>query len=103
MDLNVHPPAQWTNDGPYEIAEHCVRTDTRLLILLNAWLSSGDADEEEDTGDWGTLNYWAMRLRPLWEKEAKEGKGKETIVVICNRCGEENGTFTTYVLRTADG
>jgi len=87
MDLNVQPPAIWTSDGPYEIAEHCISSQTDLLILLNAWLFSGDDDD--DGRDWGTLNYWASRLRPLWAKG--RAQGKETRVIICNRSGHENG------------
>lgn len=86
-------------EGPYEMAEHCVRTETNVLILLNAWLFSGNEDGDgelrADRRDWGTLNYWAARLRPLWSKEGRsdnaQDTGRETKVVICNRCGEENG------------
>lgn len=104
MDLNVQPPAKWTIDGPYEVAEHCIKTRTDTLILLNAWLFSGDEDEDERFGvgkrDFGTLNYWATRLRPLWEggklgKDASTDR-KETKVIICNRCGEENGVFMMF-------
>ncbi|KAF8228545.1 carbon-nitrogen hydrolase, partial [Tricholoma matsutake] len=75
------------------------------------------ADEEREgaTGpDWHTLNFWVARLWPLWRrdvtrtimsqsaklekdeevgiKEEKEEKDShETIVVACNRTGEENG------------
>lgn len=124
MDLNAQPPADWTlEDGPYELAEHCVNKEASLLILLNAWLDSDF--EPESTKDWGTLNYWAARLRPLWARtedledegsdsdsasasEADEDgetsektdkmavsrhqhPGHETIVIVCNRCGQENG------------
>ncbi|THH30042.1 hypothetical protein EUX98_g4155 [Antrodiella citrinella] len=95
MDLNAQPPAKWTIEGPYEIADHCKSTGTDTLILLNAWLLSGE--QERDGRDWGTLNYWATRLRPLWSKSNRRKKseaakeGRETKVVICNRCGEENG------------
>ncbi|KZT73961.1 carbon-nitrogen hydrolase [Daedalea quercina L-15889] len=101
MDLNVLPPAEWNPDGgPYEVAEHCISTNSNLLILLNAWLDSGN-DEDEDKG-WQTMNYWAARLRPLWAKPLVDGHGnhardthalpgEETIVVICNRFGQENG------------
>ncbi|KAI6098217.1 carbon-nitrogen hydrolase [Pisolithus sp. B1] len=49
-DLNVHKPAAWDSleDGPYELARHCIREGTRLLVLLNAWLKSRDEDEDED-------------------------------------------------------
>jgi protein N-terminal amidase len=104
MDLNPQPPTLWTlASGPYEIADHCIATKTQLLVLLNSWL-----DSEEDTEasqDWSTLNYWAARLRPLWQTSSDsiedkktptdspraEENGDETIVVICNRTGEENG------------
>ena len=95
MDLNVQPPATWTVEGPYEIAEHCVKTGTNTLILLNAWLFSGeDKDDSPDSRDWSTLNYWAMRLRPLWSRDGNTSGidvDKETTVILCNRCGEENG------------
>ncbi|KAI0712006.1 carbon-nitrogen hydrolase [Earliella scabrosa] len=125
MDLNVQPPALWDlARGPYEIAEYCVAQRTSVLVLLNAWLDSR-ADPESDT-DWQTINYWALRLRPLWARVAREGSedsedsaegegeegedgedgedgrghdapeegrkpGEELVVVVCNRCGEENG------------
>ncbi|KAI0769951.1 carbon-nitrogen hydrolase [Fomes fomentarius] len=122
MDLNSQPPAFWD----YELAEYCIAQKTNLLILLNAWLDS-KADPEADT-DWQTINYWAMRLRPLWDRVAHEDAdddssksdsdsdsdsdiehgtndsnsgfdptpggrkpGDELVVVVCNRCGEENG------------
>ncbi|KAH8104637.1 carbon-nitrogen hydrolase [Cristinia sonorae] len=100
MDLNVHPPATWSMEGPYEIAEHCVQTNTDVLILLNAWLSPGkEEDDDESSGldkrSWTTLNYWALRLSPLWSSEGRSDgaadAAKETTVIICNRCGEENG------------
>ncbi|TFK63049.1 carbon-nitrogen hydrolase [Pluteus cervinus] len=74
----------------------------------------GDQAEEkagkENQHAWTTLNFWAARLRPLWaskcppsresddeqsptstdEKEA-ELINDETIVVVCNRSGKENG------------
>lgn len=117
MDPNVQPPAEWAglDTGPYEIAEYCVAQRTRVLVLLNAWLDSKEAPEEEK--DWRTINYWALRLRPLWGKVVAEGwpdsdeedqdsddsnstgeepgrqPGEELLVVICNRTGTENGTF----------
>ena len=103
MDLNVIPPAEWDLDeGPYEVAEHCISTKSNLLILLNAWLDSDD-DEDRDM-DWRTMNYWSVRLRPLWAQPLVDGRsdraldththaqpGEETVVVVCNRFGEENG------------
>lgn len=106
MDLNPQIP-NWTYaGGPFEIADHCVSKKSNLLILLNAWLDSGAEIEEKH--DWQTLNYWAARTKPLWsngndsdsdndsDSSAKEqdiGKAdsNETLVVICNRSGQENG------------
>lgn len=102
MDLNAIPPAEWNLDeGPYEVAEHCISTRSNLLILLNAWLDSND-DEDRDM-DWRTMNYWSVRLRPLWAEPLTGGHGnlvrdtnahpgEETVVVVSNRFGEENGT-----------
>ncbi|KAF5377883.1 hypothetical protein D9615_006678 [Tricholomella constricta] len=164
MDLNPHPPAMWTSStGPFELADHCAKNRSRVLVLLNAWLfsglgedgelqnydkedeeeqdkdSHGDADEghevskeEVDDGrlddsepDWYTLRYWTARLRPLWRRDGRrrgsnetvvsgstngsEGNEEEaaeqavedededekppheTLVVVCNRTGKENG------------
>ncbi|KAG2138641.1 carbon-nitrogen hydrolase [Suillus bovinus] len=124
-DLNVQDPAVWESleEGPYELARHCMRSGTRLLILLNAWLhpdedgEESDADsandttpEENDDADemepsWEVINYWAMRLNPLWttiqdqkathenDKDLKQGIPNELLVVVCNRSGNEGGEF----------
>ncbi|TRM63894.1 carbon-nitrogen hydrolase [Schizophyllum amplum] len=100
MDLNAQPPAEWSvAEGPYEIAEHARAHGSNLLILLNNWLDSGN--ETEEPTDWHTLNFWAARLRPLWQKEDgsdtvgtesdEEAPGTRTTVIICNRTGVENG------------
>ena len=108
MDLNVQPPAQWLlEEGPYELADHCIANNTRTLILLNSWLDSGA--EETQPKDWITLNYWSSRLRPLWVAPSLEGSpyslttepdqsGSETVVLICNRTGEENGMWSAFCL-----
>ncbi|KAJ4482422.1 hydrolase [Lentinula aciculospora] len=100
-DLNVVDSDTWTlEDGPYEIADYALSQNADMLVLLNAWLDSGK-EENKDT-DWDTLNYWAARLRPLWvngsatgeekrEENNESANGKETLVVVCNRTGEENG------------
>ena len=96
MDLNPQTP-DWTSaEGPYEVADYCIAKKTNLLILLNAWLDSGEETEEEK--DWHTLNYWAARTTPLWTEKASihskigdTSEGHETIVVVCNRVGDENG------------
>jgi len=93
MDLN--PTLPWTADGgPYELADHCLKTGSSLLVLLNAWL---DSEQEEDRDeDLSTMNYWASLLRPLWYRKGDEPtdelqKDVETVVVVCNRSGIENG------------
>jgi len=106
MDLNPRSP--WSFDGgPYELAEHCLKTGSNLLILLNAWLDSGRDQEQEE--DFSTMNYWATLLRPLWDRVGSTSTGSsngegspsepprepgdtETVVVICNRSGSENGS-----------
>jgi len=111
MDLIPQSPS-WTIDkGPYELADHCLKTGSGLLILLNAWL---DSEEEKDMEeDISTMNYWATLLRPLWYRMANNDNGSngedddepkkisedsETIVVICNRSGTENGEPSLYIL-----
>ncbi|KAG2121091.1 carbon-nitrogen hydrolase [Suillus clintonianus] len=121
-DLNVQDPAVWESleEGPYELARHCIRSGTRLLILLNAWLHPDEDGEESETGSaghttpehnqdtdemepsWEVMKYWAMRLNPLWatiqkasnESDEKPGERKvpnELLVVVCNRFGDEGG------------
>ncbi|KAI0279176.1 hypothetical protein BGY98DRAFT_463685 [Russula aff. rugulosa BPL654] len=64
MDLNPESPS-WTLDGgPYELVDHCLKTGSSLLILLNAWLDSEEEKDMED--DISTMNYWTTMLRPLW-------------------------------------
>ncbi|KAJ3747598.1 carbon-nitrogen hydrolase [Lentinula detonsa] len=104
-DLNVAESDTWTlEEGPYEIANYALTQNADILVLLNAWLDS--AKEESEDMDWHTLNYWAARLRPLWangngntnsaaenmqEEDVESVNGKEMIVVVCNRTGEEKG------------
>lgn len=100
MDLNPFPPRDWRlEDGPYEVAEHCVEKNVNLLVLLNAWLDSGAGEEDAEEPDWSTVSYWTARLRPLWttstaveHNQGAESKDDRTIVVICNRIGIEEGT-----------
>jgi protein N-terminal amidase len=108
--------SSWTlKEGPYELADYCIAQKTNLLILLDAWLASAESvhdDDDEEEHDWHNVNYWAARLRPLWVNEGVEGGfvedgditepdvGEETVVVVCNRFGEENGKspFMQYLL-----
>lgn len=75
-------------------------------MLLNAWLDSGEEREAEE--DIPTLNFWATLLRPLWDRiggsnrrssgaeedarpQNNTSEDAETVVVVCNRSGVENG------------
>ncbi|KAG6812297.1 hypothetical protein H0H92_003470 [Tricholoma furcatifolium] len=106
MDLNPHPPSDWESAfGPYELADYCVQNETKLLVLLNAWLSSGldengeeiegagnsgaagqgsgtgDGDDaESQESDWCTLQYWTARLTPLWKRDRRRRRSDETIM-----------------------
>ena len=103
MDLNPQIE-NWTwAEGPYELADYCLAKKTNVLVLLNAWLYSEQDTEDnsdkdpDDTYAWTTLNYWAQRLRPLWAKSTSNTLGEEeTIVVVCNRSGEEGGKDTSF-------
>ena len=80
-----------------------------------------EEDEEEgDDGDdglepsWRVLNYWAMRLRPLWAQtdvggsegtrqfetremaHANDSEQRDVIVVVCNRFGHERGATSVF-------
>ena len=109
MDLNPQIP-DWTHaQGPYELADHCISTKSNVLILLCAWLDS--QKEVDETHDWSTLNYWATRTRPLWsngndsdpseeeqDTSTSEPPSNETLVIICNRTGQENGQSKLFFI-----
>jgi protein N-terminal amidase len=113
MDLNPQSLSWTIHGGPYELADHCMKTGSGLLILLNAWL---DSEEEKDMEeDISTMNYWATLLRPLWFRMGNNGEDgedhaepqnksedSETIVVICNRNGTENGEHSLYTPRSRE-
>ena len=61
----------------------------KLVICSMAWLTNIPPLELADKAkepDLATLGYWIERLSPLVEKAAEE-----VVVVIGNRCGEEEG------------
>lgn len=110
MDLNPQTALWSAEKGPFEIADYCLSTAegkprTKVLLLLNAWLDSKEGVEEQ--WDLETLRYWLMRLMPLWREKKKgdvdeleeplshqrvqDTEPEQTIVVICNRCGDDNG------------
>jgi protein N-terminal amidase len=99
MDLNVQPPDTWSSleGGPYELATFTRDNQADVLILLNAWLASNQeavVEVEPDGPDICVLDYWYTRLRPLWslEDDGSNQTVKDTTVVVCNRCGREDGT-----------
>jgi hypothetical protein len=91
--------------------------DNGELITEESTDSNGEAKEGTSTPDRQTLNFWAARLWPLWRRgtrpkgstngtaeldghhedgimqQTQDGRSHETIVVACNRTGEENGMF----------
>ncbi|KAF7364822.1 hypothetical protein MVEN_00352300 [Mycena venus] len=88
MDLNAMPPYDWTvAEGPYEVADFCLTRKTNVLVMLNAWLDSGE--QPENDYDLHTIDFWARRLRPLWLESSPTSQ--DTLVVVCNRGGDENG------------
>ena len=59
-----------------------------MVVLSNAWLTSLPVEslrEAPEKPDVCTFLYWAERLKPLCLGE------KEVVVVLANRCGEEEG------------
>lgn len=93
MDLNAQPPHSWTTaDGPYELADYCLKEKTNVLVLLNAWIDS--AEDPDDRHDMYTVDFWAERLRPLWLESSSASQ--ETFVVVCNRGGDENGKIPSW-------
>lgn len=70
-----------------------------------AWLTNIPASSLKSAPgepDLDTLGYWLERLQPL-----VEGVGKEVIVVVANRCGEEEPDVryagTSWVGKVGDG
>lgn len=91
---------------------------TRVLVILCAWLDQ--VNDDNAAYNTNVLNYWTSRLKPLWDdgnSDTDSGSDSnsdtedavarlqanddqtsagnpdidETIVIVCNRCGEENG------------
>ncbi|KAG9036992.1 Carbon-nitrogen hydrolase [Tulasnella sp. JGI-2019a] len=89
MDLNPRPDSEWiTGRSPKELADYCIEDDIGLLILPCAWL-----DSEAETNyniDLHNIDYWCRRLDPLFNEE-NTGTTRETIVVVVNRTGFEQG------------
>jgi protein N-terminal amidase len=102
--LNPQSPSWTFNGGPYELADHCLKKRSSLITLLNTRLDSKEEKYMEE--DISTMNYRATLLRSLWYgmgNNGSNGKGagpqnisedSETIVVIYNRSGTENGEYS---------
>ena len=88
MDLNPHPPNNWTSiEGPYELSDYCLSKLTNVLILLDAWLDSGNEQDDKHA-----LRCWSARLRPLWKSEEDtlvDSDDFETVVVRVATCPVE--------------
>ena len=122
MDLNPQPSN--TDDDPppvyYELAEFAVQKNARILVVLCAWVHSGHSPDSQL--DMINTAYWTERVRPLWERpeisvnhagtslhppalgpsttrETLEAvEDRETIVVISNRTGIEQGEYLATIL-----
>lgn len=87
--MDINPYAFIAPFNIYEFANHALKADASLVILSMAWshqlLTHGDLQGEAGKQvELGTLGYWIERFRPLVEK-----RGKETVLVMANRCGTE--------------
>lgn len=116
MDICPHPPNTDDNPSPvYELADFAIQKNARILVVLCAWLDSGESPDSQL--DMANINYWAERVRPLWERPGatidhagasphhlaidpgalsrtpEVAEDRETIVVICNRTGIERGKW----------
>ena len=106
MDLNPHAFTAPSSD--YELANHVVNTNARLLVMSTAWFTNQRDQKEEKGGqgredtketdsepEWETLEYWISRLKPVIEKGVKvdDEDAKLVIVVIANRMGVESGAL----------
>ncbi|KAJ3344273.1 Carbon-nitrogen hydrolase [Gonapodya sp. JEL0774] len=112
--MDVNP---WRFTAPftaYEFANFHVAQGTTLLLLSMAWLLSRPDEsatlitrrtpEENEKSRTQTLNYWVARLAPL--VDATSGGGREVVVAVANRTGNEEGvTFCgcSCVLRFKKG
>lgn len=79
----------------YELSSFSVQNGAELLLCPMAWLSSTSNPDPNQTlsgKSWlevgSTLNYWAARCTPMWEKVGQT-------FVACNRVGCEKDTVYT--------
>ena len=85
MDINPYKfTAPWSD---YEFANHVLKTQSPIVVLNMAWLSTLSQQELADSPekpDQGTFGYWLERFHPL-----RQSGAPPTIVACANRCGVE--------------
>ena len=86
MDLN---PYRFQAEGnQFEFVTHVMSSSADLVTCSMAWLThlpTADLISKHKEPDYQTLTYWLLRLQPLIDAD------KERVVVLANRCGEEEG------------
>ncbi|KAI8388369.1 carbon-nitrogen hydrolase [Radiomyces spectabilis] len=93
MDVN---PYQFKSDfRAFEFANYHVEQKTDVIFCCMSWLqSSTDKDipvkETERTSVLKIINYWAMRLLPIYEHN--QSNPRHTYFVAANRTGSERGS-----------
>ncbi|KAH9988365.1 carbon-nitrogen hydrolase [Russula vinacea] len=88
MDLNPRSPS-WTIDGgPYELAEHCLKTGSSLLICH---LASNGNDDGSNRGE--------EDVAAAAEPPRNISEDTETVVVVCNRRATFAGSSALFRLR----
>ncbi|EPE02927.1 carbon-nitrogen hydrolase [Ophiostoma piceae UAMH 11346] len=118
MDLNPYRfEAPW---DAFEFANHVLDVRANLVVLSMAWLTTEDPEtfsQFPNQPDMFTLDYWIQRLEPVITStvnryrhnstgQAPVGRNDEIIVVICNRCGNEDEALyagTTAVVGLQNG
>lgn len=81
------PPKFLADYSAYEFSAHALTSRTDMLLLSMAWLTNKEPSylsSAPKEPDMNTLRYWLKRLQPL-----VKDMGKEVIIVVANKCGEE--------------
>ncbi|KAF5021650.1 hypothetical protein F66182_6308 [Fusarium sp. NRRL 66182] len=103
MDLNPYKyEAPW---DAFEFSYHVLESNSNLAIVSMAWMTREEPRKftrMPNEPDMETLTYWIARLEPLIRQDTRE----EIIVVLCNRCGNEDDVLyagTSAVVGVLDG
>ncbi|KAK9456924.1 carbon-nitrogen hydrolase [Dipodascopsis uninucleata] len=92
MDLN---PEEFTAPfDKYEFANFAIQKDADLIVLPMAWRAYDNDVPVEDSmniPDWKTINYWAVRLKPLQDNVASLTENRRRVFIGANRTGIEDG------------